>query len=79
MKLIPCKKPIRKGWTRNYRILMEFMNSDMEVAEVEGFTQSTPYICASSLNNTIKLQYIGSVKAVVRNRKVYLIRLENSD
>lgn len=60
--------------TKNLEILEEFVESDMDCAEVKDFTQITAMSCATSLNNSIKRFNIGGIKAISREGKCYLIK-----
>ena len=62
--------------TKNQSILEEFINSGMECAKVEGWTQPQAYHCASSLNNTIKNSRMHGVKAISRKGEVILIKVK---
>lgn len=61
------------AYTANRKILAEFAESDMDCAEVLNYPQQDPYTCASSLNQSIKTYKMG-YKAIVRNRRVYLVK-----
>lgn len=79
MKLVPCDlRAIRnaagfKG-TKNYDIIMEFVESDHECVKVEGWTQSQAYVCAASLNNSIKRFNKAGIKAITYKGEVYLVK-----
>lgn len=62
--------------TRNQEILDEFMDSDMECAEVMDYTHKTATSCAGSLNTSIKRFKYHGVKAISRSNKVYLIKVK---
>lgn len=62
--------------TKNQEILDEFVNSDMECAEVMGYTQKTAVSCAGSLTNSIKRFKYHGVKVISRKDKVYLIKVK---
>lgn len=61
--------------TKNMKILDEFVQSGMECAEVEGYTNKTACSCANSLRVTIEKQRYGGITAISRDNRVYLIRL----
>lgn len=63
--------------TVNQEILDEFMDSDMECAEVMGYTQKTAYSCVASLTSSIKRFKYHGVKAISRGDKVYLIKVKD--
>lgn len=62
------------AYTANRKILTQFMESNMDCAVVEDYPQSQPYACANSLNASIKVYRMGNVRAIVRNKIVYLIK-----
>lgn len=61
----PCK---------NQKLIKEFIESDMDIAEVVDFTQKTAYTCATSLNVTIRRGKYGGIYAMVRKGRVFLIK-----
>lgn len=62
--------------TKNQEILEEFINSGMECAKVEGFTQPEAHHCAGSLNSTIKNSKMHGVKAISRKGEVFLLKVK---
>lgn len=78
MKLV--KSDIRKikkvnySRTNNLEILGEFVESDMDCAEVKDFIHKSAMSCASALNASIKRFNIGGIKAISREGKCYLIK-----
>lgn len=62
--------------TKNQLILEEFINSGMECAKVEGFTQPEAHHCAGSLNNTIRNSKMHGVKAISRKGEVFLLKVK---
>ena len=81
MKLVRCNlfevDARSLGMVKNQEILEEFMNSDMECAEVMGYTNKTASSCANSLNGSIKRFGYHGVKAVSKKDKVYLIKVKD--
>lgn len=80
MKLIPYDArnlTVRKGYKKseNLRILEEFVESGMECAKVEGYTQKNALICSSSLSSSIRNYNMGGVIARTRNGEVFLIKV----
>ena len=67
-------KKVNYSRTNNFEILEEFVESDMDCAEVKDFTQISAWSCASSLNASIKRFNIGGIKAISREGKCYLIK-----
>lgn len=63
----PCK---------NQELIEEFIESDMDIAEVVDFTQKTAYVCASALNVTIRRGSYGGISAIVRKGRVFLIKTD---
>ena len=59
---------------KNQALIEEFIASGMECAKIEGFTQKTAQICASSLNLTIKRFNFGGVRAISRGNEAFLIK-----
>lgn len=60
--------------TDNYRILSEFAKSDLDCAEIKDFTHKKASYCASSLQRSIKIYKMASIKCVFRKGKVLLIK-----
>lgn len=55
MRLIPYDVHKLKGGykrTRNYEVLKEFADSDLDCAKLVEFTQASAHICANSLNKS---------------------------
>lgn len=77
MKLVKCDMNEVKGYykkTRNQEILEEFVESGLECAKVEEWTNKTANSCANSINYSIKRFGYNNIKAFVRNGIVYLIK-----
>lgn len=66
-----------KGYKKsnNLKILEEFIDSGLECAKVDGFTQDNASHAAYSLNNSIKRYRFGGIRAISRNKEVFLIRV----
>lgn len=78
MKFVPIKKEDICGravykYGVKQQLLLDFMASDAEAAEVTEFTNKNAYLCASVLGRAIKRLRIGC-KASVRDGHVYLIK-----
>lgn len=78
MKLVPYNGKIGGYYkkTANYELLKEFAESGLKCAEVEDFTQQSATGCANSLRQTLKRYRMGTVQAVTRNGRVFLIKVE---
>lgn len=80
VRLIPCDVNELRGVykrTKNYEILKEFADSNLECAKLVEFTQSSAYICANSLNKSAMRFRLYNIKAFARKGEVYLIRVTN--
>lgn len=60
--------------TKNQKILEEFVNSNMDCAEVKEFTQKDSHGCAASLNISIKRFKLLNIHAISRGGRVFLIK-----
>lgn len=65
--------------SENLTLLEEFLDSNMDCAEVEGFTQKTATSCANSFNTSIKNYRLHGIRAISRKGKVYLVKTEAFD
>lgn len=78
MKLVPYEMeklgPIRRRYSENRRILEEFVESGLNCAEIENFTQKSAQSAQSSLIGSIKRYKITTVQVAVRKNRVFLIR-----
>jgi hypothetical protein len=78
MKLVPydLRKVNTVGYKKsdNYLILTEFVESDLECAKVEGFTQSSASGAAASLRQSIKRYRMGNIDAISRGGELFLIK-----
>lgn len=82
MRLIPYNKSdlrmhaYRK--TKNYSILMEFINSDMECAKLP-VPKDRAYQYASSFRRSIKNFNLYSIRVAVRKSEVFLVKMDADD
>ena len=79
MTLIPYDKSKLENFggfkkTKNQKILEDFVNSNMDCAEVKDFTCKTASYCATSLNISIKRYKLSGVQALSRKGRVFLIK-----
>jgi hypothetical protein len=78
MRLIPYDVHKLKGGykrTRNYEVLKEFADSDLDCAKLVEFTQASAHICANSLNKSALRFKMYNIKAITRKGEVYLIKV----
>ena len=79
MRLIPCDiKSIDSmlyKYTNNQKTIMEFANSGFECAKVEDFRHAQCYSCANALNRAAERMNMPQIKAIVRKKAVYLVRV----
>lgn len=78
MKFVPMKKEdVYLGRTYKYganqKLLLDFMASDADAAEVAEFTHKNAYICAATLSKAAKKLRIGC-RVTNRDGHVYLIK-----
>ena len=82
MRLVECDVnnaiTSRNGFkaTRNLNILTEFIESGMDCAKIEDYTQREARYCATSLNNSIKRYHMTGVRAVMLDHEVYLVKTD---
>ena len=79
MKLIPVdvkefEALINKN-TSNYKVLSEFIDSGMDCARLDGFSQKRADICANSLRAAIK-RYKFGVRVIVNRGEVFLVKVK---
>ena len=78
MELIKCDKnsivKIYYKKTKNQKLLEEFINSNMDCAEVKNFEQKNAKNCCCSLNISIKRFHITGIHAIQRKNRVFLIK-----
>lgn len=77
MRLVPYDKKLVGSYykrTKNYDILMEFVNSEHDCVKIEGWTQKKASYCSTSLQSSIKRFNIGGVKCILKGEEVYLIK-----
>lgn len=60
--------------TRNYLLLEEFIESDMECAKIDDDHHSSAASLAASFNNSIKRYKKFNVKVVIRKGEVFLVK-----
>ena len=60
--------------TKNQKIIEEFVNSNMDCAEVKEFNHKTAWSCANALNYSIKRFRLSGVQAISRKGRVFLIK-----
>lgn len=79
MNLVPCdlrsimNAPSFKG-TKNYDIIMEFVESDYDCVKIQGWTHVSAFSCTASLNKSIARFNKGGIKAITHNGEVYLVK-----
>ena len=80
MKLIPCDiKSINSRlykYTDNMKTIMTFAGSGLDCAEVQDFRHAQCYSCANALNRAAERINMPQIKAIVREKRVYLVRVE---
>lgn len=78
MKLVPYEKKYLQvntyKQTKNGELLEEFVNSGLDAARVDGWTNATPYSAANSFNRSIERFKFTNIRAITRKGEVYLIR-----
>lgn len=76
MTLVPYDvKNLRVGGrSDNYSLIEEFIDSGIDCAKIEGYSQKSASVCTASLNATIKRYRRHTIKAIERNGEVYLVR-----
>lgn len=67
-----------RGYQRsdNLKLLEGFAESGLECAKVEDWTQKNAFICAGSLQHSIKRYRMNNLRCVTRSGEVFLIRTE---
>ena len=78
MKLVPVSveemAEIKRPYSNNYALLMEFLNSEHDCMKVVNSIQKSSDICANSLRISIKKFGLNSITAIKRGENVYLIK-----
>lgn len=79
MTLIPYDKSkieYLEGYskTKNQKILEEFINSDMDCAEVVEYTNKDAHSVTNSLNLAIKRFRYANIRAISRKDRAFLIK-----
>ena len=82
MKLIPydIKKLARskRKYTDNYKVLMEFRNSDADCVKVTGWTHVTASSCVASLSKSIQTYKMQDIIQCMRcGEDIYLIKIKD--
>lgn len=60
--------------TRNLKLLEEFANSDMQVAEIEDYNHASAKSCQTSFLNSIKNFKMTGIKIKIRGKRVFLVK-----
>ena len=79
MKLVPYdlkKIDNANGYkkSKNQKIIEAFLESDLDCAKIEEWTQKSAVGCAGSLNRSIEKYNMTGARAISRNKDVFLIR-----
>lgn len=78
MKLVPYNKSELEGMiykrTKNYDVLLEFAESDMDCALVENWEGKSAAIKTANLNRSIERFRMTHIRAICRKGKIYLIK-----
>lgn len=77
MKLIPVEKDlIDKGyrWSKNQKILQEFLDSGLDCARVDGYHHEDAKSCSGSLRQSVKRFHMNNIDVITHKNQVYLIR-----
>lgn len=80
MKIVPIKLediPVRRSYSDNYTTLVQFTESGYDCVEITGFTQKEARQCVASLNASIKRYRFYTVKAILRDGRVFLVKVNN--
>lgn len=79
MKLVPYEKKKLYGYKLcgNQEIIKEFLESGMDCAKLEGYSQKNADSARSSLLNSMKRMGIHNVSIVVRKGEVFLLKTGN--
>lgn len=67
---------IRRPYNKNWRILNEFAESGLDCCRLKGWTNKKALYCKNSLDLSIKRYKMFTIKVVVRNEQVYLMRAD---
>lgn len=81
MNLVPCdlraiKSAVGFKETKNYDIIMRFVESDHECVKVEGWTHVSACSCTASLNKSIQTFNKSGIKALTYKGEVYLVKVK---
>jgi hypothetical protein len=75
MRLVPYdRSKLKRRNSDNYTIIDEFVQSGLECAKVEGWTQAQSSSATNSLNSSIKRFRFANVRAIAYKKEVYLIK-----
>lgn len=77
MKIVPIKLediPVKRNHSDNYTTLVQFAESSYNCVEITGFTQKTAQQCVASLNASVKRFHMFTVKAILRDGRVFLVK-----
>lgn len=79
MKLVPYEKKKLYGYKlcRNQEIIKEFLESGMDCAKLEDYSQKNTNSARSALLNSMKRMGIHNVSIVVRKGEVFLLKTDN--
>lgn len=79
MKLVPYDGELaQRHYRRNYSLLIEFSESGKDIMEVVDYHHVDAYHCAAALRSSIKIYKIGCITAISRNKRVFLVRTDNT-
>ena len=63
--------------SNNLKLLEEFINSGEDCMEVVDYTQKKTSGCVWSLNNSIRIYSLGGIRAICRDKRVYLVKVND--
>lgn len=63
--------------SNNLKLLEEFINSGEDCMEVVDYTHKKTSGCVWSLNNSIRIYSLGGIRAICRDKRVYLVKLND--
>lgn len=61
--------------TDHQKLIEEFVNSDMDCAKIEGWTHASATSCQNALSASIKRFNFSGIRAMVRNKEVFLVKI----
>lgn len=62
--------------TKWFKIIDEFVESDMDCAKVKDFPHKSATSCAASLNRAIRRYHKDGIRAIERKEEVFLIKID---